>query len=258
MKTNLSSPLSRPGGKAWLAPSIRALVADIPHRCYAEPFCGALGAFLARETPSKVEAINDLDGELVNFFRQVARHPEEVMRHIYLVPHSREEFAWQLGRRNMTEIERAARYFSLNRASFGAKGETYGRASTQPPASLKAKLEKVAELSARLDRVYVENLDYRRFIELYDGPETLFLLDPPYTTGDAGVYAPWGAPDVQELAKILGKIKGRWIVTLDESPAVRAAFAGCKFATAVRPKALNNRPGTVAKSNLQEVIIQAA
>ena len=87
----LRSPLVWFGGKGMLA---RKIVAHFPsHHCYVEPFCGGASCLFAKQ-PSPVEVINDLDSDIVNFFR-VLRDPrmfEEFHRLALLTPYSREEY----------------------------------------------------------------------------------------------------------------------------------------------------------------------
>ena len=70
-------PLAYIGGKRRLAPALSRLLA--PHVTYVEPFAGGAQVFF-HKTPSRVEVLNDLDGEVVNFLRICQQHPEELLR----------------------------------------------------------------------------------------------------------------------------------------------------------------------------------
>ena len=81
----------------------------------------------------------------------------------------------------------------------------------------------------RLTRVYVENLDYREFIPRFDRPETFFYLDPPYygfedCYGD-GVFC---REDFSNLRALLSEVKGKFILSINDTPEVRSLFKGFK------------------------------
>lgn len=69
----------------WLLP----LLPKTTHYC--EPFGGSAAVLLNRE-PSPVETYNDLDGDVVNFFRVLRDDHEALIEAIGLTPFSREEF----------------------------------------------------------------------------------------------------------------------------------------------------------------------
>ncbi|CRL45672.1 DNA adenine methylase [Sodalis glossinidius str. 'morsitans'] len=65
------------GGKRRL---IKQILPHFPaHQCYVEPFCGGASLFFSKP-PSKVEVLNDINGELMNLYRVVKVHLEEFMR----------------------------------------------------------------------------------------------------------------------------------------------------------------------------------
>ncbi len=91
--TTPRSVLKYPGSKWRLAEWIVSLMP--PHKSYLEPFFGS-GAVFFSKPPSRIETINDLDGEIVNLFRCIRERPEELERAVALTPYSREEYdaAW--------------------------------------------------------------------------------------------------------------------------------------------------------------------
>src|SRR5919109_1045692 len=72
-------PLPYIGGKNRLAKQIIALLPE--HTTYVEPFAGGAQVFFHKQ-PSKVEVLNDLDSEIVNFFRVCQHHYEELIRYL--------------------------------------------------------------------------------------------------------------------------------------------------------------------------------
>ena len=227
----MRSPLNYMGGKSRLAATIAA---EIPtdHTCYAEPFCGACWVLFAKE-PSKAEVINDLDGELVNFWRVIQQHLEEFLRSYKFAVISRELF--ELHKRtdpkSLTEIQRAVRYFYLQKLGFGGKTKdrTFGMTITSPARLNLLNLEdRLSEVHWRFKRVTIEHLKALDCIHKYDRPATLFYIDPPYY-GTAGYVDPFGHQDYLDLANVLSSIKGRFILSLNDRPKVREIFADFKI-----------------------------
>ena len=101
------------GGKfshlSWLLP----LLPECHHYC--EPFAGSAAVLLNRP-PSPVETYNDIDGEVVNFFKVLRDRREELIQAIALTPFSREEFATAVTspREPIGEVEQARRFFGNN------------------------------------------------------------------------------------------------------------------------------------------------
>ena len=121
------------GGKRRLAPHILPLLPA--HTCYVEPFAGAAGLFFSKP-PSKVEVLNDVNGDLVCLYRVVQHHLDEFMRQFRWSLTSRQMYAWLRETKpdTLTDIQRAARFFYLQKLAFGGKvdGQTYGTSTTAP------------------------------------------------------------------------------------------------------------------------------
>lgn len=213
-----------PGGKRRLLPHLRPLL-ETPHTCYCEPFAGGAAVLFARE-PARVEVLNDIDGELVRLYRVIANHLDEFVRQFRWALTSHEMFAWAKMQvpDTLTDIQRAARFYYLQRLAFGAKvsSRTFGVSATAAKSINLLRIEE--ELSAahlRLHRVVIEHLPWQECIARYDRPETLFLLDPPYWQTE-GYGVPFGWDQYEALAATLRTLKGRAILTINDHPAIRA------------------------------------
>ena len=171
---------------------------------YCEPFSGS-GAVLLNRAPSPVETYNDIDGELVNFFRVLRDQPEELARLISLTPFSREEFhkAISGSLAKLSGLERARRFYVRARqARTGlAQTATLGRWANCRDTSRAGMsgvvsrwlggIEGLPEIGERLMRVQIENRPAIDVIRAYDSKDTLFYCDPPYlhdTWGDTKAY----------------------------------------------------------------------
>lgn len=190
------------GGKfshlAWLLP----LLPKCHHYC--EPFAGSAAVLLNRD-PSPVETYNDVDGEVVNFFRVLREQPEQLTRTIGLTPFSREELALAVSaqKEGISNLERARRFYVRARqartglaqtASLGrwANCKETSRAGMSGAVSRwLGSADQLPDIALRLLRVQFENRPAEEVIRLYDGSNTLFYCDPPYvhsTRGDSKAY----------------------------------------------------------------------
>ena len=222
------------GGKKHLAKRIVARIEAVPHQCYAEPFVGMGGVFLRRARRPKSEILNDINGDIVNLYRVMREHPDELARQFDLALASRAEFRRLLATpaETLTDVQRAARFAYLQRLRFSGVPRTTGITMTaHHSASFSA--ERMARLihaaHRRLQRVQIECLDWKVFIHRYDRPFTLFYLDPPYwgyeTDYGKGIF---GRGDFARLAELLHNLKGRFILSLNDRPEVRETFAGLR------------------------------
>lgn len=217
-----------PGSKRRLAKHILPLL-SIPHRTYVEPFAGS-AAVLFRREPAPVEVINDLNGELVRLYRCVQHHLEELVRQFRWALVSREMFRWaQLQNvEALTDIQRAARFFYLQKLAFGGKvvGQSFGTAPSHPPRLNLLRIEEdLSQAHLRLARVTVEHLPWDECIRRYDRPDTLFFLDPPYWE-TMGYGNSFGIDQHEALAAAMRSLQGRAILTINDHPDMRRAYRG--------------------------------
>lgn len=217
--------VKRPGGKTRMLKHLLPIIGGIEHKVYVEPFCGG-AAVLVGKPPSEHEIINDIDGELINLYRQIKHHLPAVVHELRLMVESRQLFRDSKLNPGTTEIQRAASFAYRNFYSFGGDNDSFGvkRIGFSTRSYL---LRKMVAMSKRLDRVTVEHLPWDRCMALYDCPSALFFCDPPYTEGEVRAYNAWTAADVNRLRDALSRLHGTWIVTLNDCEANRSAFSGC-------------------------------
>lgn len=202
----------------WLLP----LLPKAHHYC--EPYSGS-GAVLLNRNASPVETYNDIDGDVVNFFRVLRDRHEELIRAISLTPFSREEFHAAINSSHgISDLERA-RFFYIRarQARTGlAQTATLGRWANCKNTSRSGMsgvvsrwlggVSALEEIANRLLRVQIENRPAIDLIRLYDDKRTLFYCDPPYmheTRGDAKAYGfEMTNAHHWELAETLGQCKG--------------------------------------------------
>ena len=219
------------GGKKQLAKRLCALIESTPHRVYAEPFVGMRGVLFRRRLAAKVETVNDADRDVVNFFRILQRHYPQFMDTLKWQIASRAEFERLAAQppELLTDLERAARFLYLQKLTFGgkAKGPTYAIDTHGPARFDLTKLGSTLEAAhERLCGVTVECLDWRDFLTRWDRPETLFYVDPPYHGTENYYRAAFPRADHEALSALLSGLKGRFILTMNDSPETRAIYGG--------------------------------
>lgn len=252
------------GGKyshlTWLLP----LLPETTHYC--EPFGGS-AAVLVNRKPSPVETYNDLDGELVNFFRVLRNQKDELIEAIGLTPFSREELriAVNKDKSNLSDLERARRFFVCARqvrtglaqtASEGrwAHCRLTSRAGMAGAVSRwLGSVEGLAEIAQRLLRIQIENRPALEVIKRYDSPKTLFYCDPPYvheSRTDKNAYAFEMSDDEhRQLAELLHNVKGKVAISGYHCDLMNELYGDWQYIEAPTKKAHSTNTGT---NNIKE------
>lgn len=218
------------GGKRRLAKDLLPLFPE--HKCYCEPFAGA-GALLFMKEPSKVEVLNDINGELVNLYRVVKHHLDEFVNHFRWSLTSRQTFEWEkmTSPETLTDIQRAARFYYLQKHAFGSKisSQSFGTAASgKPKFNLLRIQEDLSDAHLRLNQVLIENLDWVKCIQKYDRDYTLFFCDPPYWQTE-GYGVNFGIEQYETMAQLARDIEGKMIITLNDHKDIRRIFKGFKM-----------------------------
>lgn len=233
-----TKPILRwPGGKTRLLSHLLPLLR--PHTIFVEAFAGGAALTLGKE-PSKVEVINDFNGELVNLYRHAQFHIDALVAEVEWTLNARADLEALLEQPGLTGLQQAARYLLRNRLSFGGGGSSFA-VSKQAQPSRSAVLEKLRAFNARLDKVAVENLSYERLVKNYDSPGTLWFFDPPYTAGEVDTYSAWDSEQMAAFAGVVAGLQGDWIVTVNDCPDNRALFKGHEIRPVVTHSGAVNR-----------------
>lgn len=251
------------GGKRNLAKRICALIdADARarhHDTYAEPFVGMGGIFLRRTSRPRAEFINDRQREVYNLFRILQEHYVaflDVMR-FQITTQANFERLVAVDPETLTDLQRAARFLFLQRTAFGGKvsGRNFGLSADRPARFNLTTLEPDLEaLHERLSGVTVTCMDFAGFIDRIDHKRALFYLDPPYfgCEGDYGRDL-FGRERFEQLADQLGRLKGRFILSLNDVPEVREIFGRFRMEEVTTAYSIGNAAG--ARGTRGELVI---
>ena len=212
------------GGKSN---SIKTIIPIIPeHKTYVEPFCGASWILFAKPQ-SKVEVINDINGDLINFYEVIRIQYENFIHRFDYVLKSKElflDYRDTMSDKSLSPLERAFRFYYVNQNAFGGliRYNSKGKCNSPFCGSPDYKhsngnmwdFEKINLAHERLKNVFIENDDYKNIIKKYDKDYSLFFLDPPYEC-KSGKYNGISSFDYNELLNQCRNIKGKFILTLN-------------------------------------------
>jgi DNA adenine methylase len=221
----MRGPLAYIGGKRAVAKDIIAILPK--HLTYIEPFAGGAQVFFAKE-PSKVEVLNDLDSELINFYRVAQHHYEELVRYMRFTIVSRRYYDLLKTARgeSLTDVQRAARMLYLQKTSYAGRvtHQNFRTGIVQPPSLNSERIpELIEQTHRRLARVLLECLPYEKVLAKYDSAMSCFFVDPPYFEIKHYKFN-LDPDDFRIMAERLGAIKGSFVLSLNDVPQVRAIF----------------------------------
>jgi len=219
-KAKLKTPITYYGGKQTMLKHILPLVPE--HRVYTEAFAGGAALLFAKE-PSKVEVINDLNGELINFYRVCQLDFEALKREIETSIHARELH----GHSNyiykhptfFSPVQRAWAVWYSAKTSFASMlGDSFGydRKKGQKPTQMRNAKENFAEtLKNRLEYITIECDCALKVIKRFDCEEAFHFIDPPYIYSDMGHYSGmFNEQNMIELLELCATLKGKFMLTM--------------------------------------------
>jgi len=205
------------GGKQQLVPKLLELIPQ--HYTYCEPFFGGGALFFAKNL-SQNEVINDLNDNMINFYRILKRRFKELFEEVEITLYSefQHKQAVKLWKEGMSEdeIKRAWAVFVLSHQSFsGILGSTWAFSRSKNEAirwdNIKRNFDQ--RYSRRLERTQIFCRDALNVIELSDDPNTFFFIDPPYYNADMGHYKGYTEMDFKNLLNMLTKLQGKFLLT---------------------------------------------
>lgn len=225
----MNSPIKWMGGKFRLRNRIIKMLPQ-DHICYIEVFGGA-GWVLFSKKPSKVEVFNDINGELINFFKIVRDRTAEFIDAFEYILVSRQIFEEyrKTDIRILTEIERAVRFYYLVHFSFGSRMKSFIISPTGVKLVFNTFEQEIKLTRERLLNTIIENRDFEQLIKSYDRPTSLYYCDPPYY-GLEG-YRSQGSGDFTlddhlRLRETLGQLQGRFLLSINDHPDIRELYKG--------------------------------
>ncbi len=215
----IKTPISYYGGKQSMLKYIIPLIPK--HTTYTEAFCGGAALYFAKEA-AEVEVINDLNSNLINFYKVLKMKYPELKEKIDATLHSRREHIFAQIVIDMSEffddVLRAWALWILSKQSWASKLDgTWGydkKANTMPKKITNSKVAFNELLAKRLENTQIECTDAHRIIKSRDTPSTFHFIDPPYFNSDCGHYRGYNEQNFTDLLELLKAIKGKFILTM--------------------------------------------
>jgi len=215
----MKTPITYYGGKQTMLKHILPLIPD--NKLYTEAFCGGAALFFAKK-PVDAEIINDLNRNLIQFYRVAATQYDELKKEIDKTLHTRDIHTHAAHIYNypmfFTPAEVAWSVWALSKMSFASKLDGsfgYDLGGGMPKKLQNAKDEFTQLLCDRLEKVTIENRDALKVIECYDKEEAFHFVDPPYINSDCGHYeGSFNDKSMEDLLRLLERIKGKFMLTM--------------------------------------------
>jgi DNA adenine methylase len=218
----LRPALKWPGGKSYLA---RRIIARLPdHRVYVEPFCGGMNVLLNKD-PAQIEIAGDRHTGLMNVYMLLRDRPEELFAEIDALSYDLETFNWACEPApSDDDLQRAVRFLVKHRFSRCGLGKDFawsdrlrGGNPNDMNAWLTFKRDVFWRVAARLSNVKLRCQKAVEVIREFDGPDTLFYLDPPYpreTRTSHNLYQhEMSQADHVELIELIVRCRGKLVIS---------------------------------------------
>lgn len=234
----------RVGGKLRIIKKLLPLVPE--HTSYIEPFVGGGSMYWALE-PTNKDVINDIDEDLIKGYKLLKQCNTDPKA--YIIPKNTKQMQVfvdsKYHNRKEDELLKLL-YMSTNTFGNKGKGKLYeSKFSTQS-----TKLNKLKDYKERMKQTTILNTDYKTVIKKYDTDTTFFFIDPPYEHSDT-LYEN-SDMNYNDLRDILVNLKGYFMLTLNDSKAIRDIFKMFNIKS-INVKSYGN--SGMGESDRKEVII---
>jgi DNA adenine methylase len=217
----MNAILNYPGAKWGMAEQIVSLMPR--HRSYVEPFFGS-GAVLFNKPPSAIETVNDIDGDITNFFKVLREQTDRLIEAISLTPYARDVFDDAHENRGVDEFDKAYRFAIRSRMGHGFKTyektgfkiDVYSRERSYCVDTWNKMPVLLAKAAERLKGVQIENRPALDIIKKFNYENVLVYADPPYllnTRGGKQYRYEMNEQDHLELLAVLRDFRGAVILS---------------------------------------------
>jgi DNA adenine methylase len=224
----MKTPITYYGGKQTMLKHIRPLIPE--HELYCEPFAGGAAVFFDKE-PVKVNVINDLNGELINFYRTVVTDMAKLKLELAKTIHSRNQYkhAWHVYNNPdyFTAVQRAWAVLILTKIGYAGKlSESFGfdKSECRHPRKIRLMKENMLcdEMKEHLEKATIECSEALTVIRRYDCEKAWMFLDPPYVGSDMGHYSGmFNEQNLAELLDVCANLKGKFMLTMFPNAALQ-------------------------------------
>ena len=209
----------RVGSKYLLRNQIVPLIP--PHTKYVEPFAGSSAIFFAKPKAPK-NVLNDLDATTIKGLNLIKNAP--VSMFAYPDANTIDAHKALFNRTPTTTGHKIAKQIVHTCSGFSGRPVKKDKDIYRAP-SIRTKVKHIAEFKEKLEGVKISSLDYGKVVSANNGKDTFFFIDPPYENTDKSFgYAEDMGFDFERLQRVLKSIKGKFLMTMNDSPRIRELF----------------------------------
>ena len=224
-----------------------------------------VGQSFFNKNPSKIEVINDSNGELINFYKVIKTNGKKLEREIKSTLHSREYHQTAkvvLGYPKLfNEVKRAWAIWTLANQSYASKLDGnwgYNKKKIKQSSNYSQKrISFTKEYAERLENVQIDNSDALRVINIWDNKDTFFYLDPPYFNSNQGHYKGYTKEDFEKLLQLISELKGKFILSSYPSETLTKYSKQNKWTTKIVDTSLCLASNQITKSKRKVEVLTA-
>ena len=209
---------------------------------YVEPFVGG-GSIFFKKKESVKDVINDIDKELIDIYKGFKKYDFDRIKKDIDGEYNKEEFKKILNSKPTNDYGKFIRLFKLYRLSFYGQCRSYGGGT---------KINLRENFSEKLKNTIILNESYDKVIKKYDSPNTFIYLDPPYEGSNEKHYK-HSVMDYEKLKNILDNIKGKFLMSINDSPYIRKLFNKYNIST-IKTKYTNPLKGSHTENRTELII----
>jgi DNA adenine methylase len=222
--------ISRQGGKYTKRKQIFKRFPPTDYTTYVEPFVGGGSIFLEAPLVSKMIA-GDSDTRLIHLFQDLKTLDVPMVQAFnFNVPFDKEK--WERADKYARSKKKGTARFLANllirKFSFSNMANAFLNSKSFETRNYQNLKKQLPELKERVKDVTFLHKPYNVLLDKYDGPNTFFYLDPPYYKTYSGAYET-GEIDHELLAERLKKVKGKFLLSYNDTPFIRKLYKGYKI-----------------------------
>lgn len=230
----VKTPLRYPGGKSKALKMILPLVPKFQE--FREPFLGGGSVFIALKQlfPKQKFWVNDLNNDLYYFWKVLKENPKHLIEKVQEIKNT--EKVGRILHKKLIEnkpakdIDKAARFFVLNRITFSGTIEAGGYSEGAFDARFtQSSIDRLLAFPQIMKGSKVTDFDYEKLVN-EPGDDVFIFLDPPYLTATKSrLYGKNGnlhtSFDHNRFADVMKKCKHKWMITYDDCEEVKKLFS---------------------------------
>jgi DNA adenine methylase len=226
----MTSVLCRIGGKKGKLRDIIIKKMPSDYNLFVEPFVGSGGIYFNAPLNGKKAVINDSDKDVMDAYR-IMKNGFTMKE--YNIPQNVDVQTRFAHGKHSNPTDKLLSLIMLSCSSFGGIGRRNYNKMYKPMSAgnIKRKLEHARDNKDYLTNTRLFNTDYKKVMKKFDGSKTFFYLDPPYESSkkmyDSKKQSS-GDFNHEEMAKFLRGIKGKFILSINDSSRIRDLFKGFK------------------------------